>query len=80
MSLLNQTYNPQIPVVSIDREEGLEIRETIKNENEASLHLFYNPDFVTHFSSRGPVSPFYIKPDIVAPGAYINTTQNNIRV
>ena len=71
-------YNPQIPVVSIDREEGLAIREIIKNENEASLHLFYNPDFVTHFSSRGPVSPFYIKPDIVAPGAYINTTQNNI--
>ena len=71
-------YNPQIPVVSMDREEGLAIREIIKNENEASLHLFYNPDFVTHFSSRGPVSPFYIKPDIVAPGAYINTTQNNV--
>ncbi|MCJ8306110.1 MAG: S8 family serine peptidase [Nitrosopumilus sp.] len=70
-------YEPQIPVVSIDREEGLEIIESIKNGNEASMHLFYNPDFVVHFSSRGPVSPFYIKPEIVAPGAYINTTQNN---
>ena len=70
-------YKPQIPVVSIDREEGLEIKESIKNGNEASMHLFYNPDFVTHFSSRGPVSPFYIKPEIVAPGAYINSTQNN---
>ena len=70
-------YKPQIPVVSIDREEGLEIKESIKNSNEASMHLFYNPDFVAHFSSRGPVSPFYIKPEIVAPGAYINTTQNN---
>ncbi len=70
-------YSPRIPVVSIDREEGLEIKESIKNGNEASLHLFYNPDFVAHFSSRGPVSPFYIKPEIVAPGAYINTTQNN---
>ncbi len=70
-------YSPQIPVVSIDREEGLEIKESIKNGNEANMHLFYNPDFVTHFSSRGPVSPFYIKPEIVAPGAYINTTQNN---
>ena len=70
-------YEPQIPVVSIDREEGLEIKESIKNGNEASMHLFYNPDFVVHFSSRGPVSPFYIKPEIVAPGAYINTTQNN---
>jgi len=70
-------YKPRIPVVSIDREEGLEIKESIKNGNEANMHLFYNPDFVAHFSSRGPVSPFYIKPDIVAPGAYINSTQNN---
>ena len=69
-------YKPQIPVVSVDREEGIEIKESIKNGNEASMHLFYNPDFVAHFSSRGPVSPFYLKPDIVAPGAYINTTQN----
>ena len=70
-------YSPQIPVVSIDREEGLEIKESIKMDNKASMHLFYNPDFVAHFSSRGPVSPFYIKPEIVAPGAYINTTQSN---
>ncbi len=70
-------YMPRIPVVSMDREEGFEIIESIKNGNKAIMHLFYNPDFVTHFSSRGPVSPFYIKPDIVAPGAYINTTQNN---
>ena len=70
-------YTPQIPVVSMDRDEGLEIKETIQENSQANLHLFYNPDFVTHFSSRGPVSPFYLKPDIVAPGAYINTTQNN---
>ncbi len=70
-------YIPQIPVVSMDREEGLEIIELIKNENKGIMHLFYNPDFVAHFSSRGPVSPFYMKPDIVAPGAYINSTQNN---
>ena len=70
-------YKPQIPVVSMDRKEGLEIKESLQKENKASLHLFYNPDFVAYFSSRGPVSPFYIKPDIVAPGAYINTTQSN---
>ena len=68
-------YKPQIPVVSIDRKDGLEIIDTISEKNKASMHLFYNPDFVTHFSSRGPVSPFYIKPDIVAPGAYINSTK-----
>jgi len=69
-------YEPQIPVVSIDREDGFEIKESIKNGNEASMNLFNNPDSVVSFSSRGPVSPFYIKPDIVAPGAYINSTQN----
>ena len=74
---IHPNYSPQIPTVSLDREEGLEIIESIKDDNIASLYLFYNPDFVVHFSSRGPVSPFYIKPDIVAPGAYINTTQNN---
>ena len=74
---IEEGYKPQIPVVSIDREEGLKIIESITNGNVASMHLFYNPDFVAHFSSRGPVSPFYIKPEIVAPGAYINTTQTN---
>ena len=68
-------YKPRIPVVSIQRDEGLEIKEA--SSKNASLHLFYNPDFVAHFSSRGPVSPFYLKPDMVAPGAYINTTQSN---
>ena len=43
----------------------------------STLNLFFNPDYLAHFSSRGPVSPFYIKPEIVAPGAYINTTQSN---
>ena len=70
-------YTPQIPVVSIDRKEGLEIIESLKKDSKGVIHLFYNPDFIAHFSSRGPVSPFYIKPEIVAPGAYINTTQNN---
>jgi len=40
------------------------------------LDVFYHPDFVAFFSSRGPVSPFYMKPDIVAPGAFINTTNS----
>ena len=74
---MNPGYVPKIPVVSMDREEGLEIKKSIKEDTTGNMHLFYNPDFVTHFSSRGPVSPFYIKPEIVAPGAYINTTQNN---
>ena len=74
---IDENYKPRIPVVSIDEKEGLEIKKLIKNETKASMHLFYNPDFVVHFSSRGPVSPFYMKPEIVAPGAYISTTQND---
>ena len=70
-------YAPRLPVVSMDRKDGLELKEILENPTEAIIHLFYNPDFVAHFSSRGPVSSFYIKPDIVAPGAYINTTQIN---
>ena len=74
---VDEDYRPRIPVVSIDRKDGLEIKEGLGMFEEVALHLFYNPDSVVQFSSRGPVSPFYIKPDIVAPGAYINTTQNN---
>ncbi|MFQ5440734.1 MAG: S8 family serine peptidase [Nitrosopumilaceae archaeon] len=70
-------YQPRIPVVSMDRDDGLKIKEKIQEEHFANLNLFLNPDFLTHFSSRGPVSPFFIKPDIVAPGAAINTTQIN---
>lgn len=70
-------YEPRIPVVSMERVEGLELLELLANgtASDALLHLFHNPDFVVHFSSRGPVMPFFIKPDVVAPGAYINTTQ-----
>ena len=83
-------YAPQIPVVSMSQEDGQEIVRLLEqnkeigsldsNKNEATIDLFYNPDFVAHFSSRGPVSPFYIKPDIVAPGAYINTTHSDYSV
>ena len=71
-------YAPQIPVVSMSQQDGQEIMESISQDGtQATINLFYNPDFIVHFSSRGPVSPFYIKPDIVAPGAYINTTSNS---
>jgi len=67
-------YSPSIPAVSLSREEGLELRYMLENEIIGKLDIFYYPDFVAPFSSRGPVSPFYIKPDLVAPGAFINTT------
>ena len=36
--------------------------------------MFNHPDFIATFSSRGPVSSFYMKPDLVAPGVFVNTT------
>jgi minor extracellular serine protease Vpr len=68
-------YKPSIPVVSISREEGLKIKEMMdKGDLNAELRVFYDPDIVASFSSRGPVSPFYLKPDLIAPGAFINST------
>lgn len=67
-------YQPQIPVVSISKEDGLGIRAMLENKTKGAINTFYHPDFVSFFSSRGPVSPFYIKPDVVAPGVFVNTT------
>ncbi len=67
-------YHPRIPVISISKDEGLELKSMLKNNTVGRLNIFYHPDFVAPFSSRGPVSPFYVKPDLVAPGVYVNTT------
>jgi minor extracellular serine protease Vpr len=73
--LVAPSYEPTIPVVSISREEGLMIKDIIdKGHASAELRVFYDPDVVASFSSRGPVSPFYMKPDLIAPGAFINST------
>ncbi|HXG73764.1 MAG TPA: S8 family serine peptidase [Candidatus Nitrosotenuis sp.] len=67
-------YKPRIPAVSMSREDGLHLRSMLQNKTVGTLNAFYHPDFVSFFSSRGPVSPFYIKPDLVAPGVFVNTT------
>jgi minor extracellular serine protease Vpr len=73
---VDEKYQPRIPTVSISREEGLQIKSMIEGNGsvQAKMNVFYNPDFVAHFSSRGPVSPFYLKPDLVAPGVFVNST------
>lgn len=68
-------YNPRIPALSMSDDDGIFLKNSIQNGTTATLNVFYNPDFVAHFSSRGPVSPFYIKPDLVAPGVFVNTTR-----
>jgi minor extracellular serine protease Vpr len=61
-------YRPSIPTVSLSRDDGLAIKDLLINQTLGELHVFYNPDFVAHFSSRGPVSPFYNKPDLRSCG------------
>lgn len=70
----NSKYNPRIPVISMSRDDGLKLKSIITNNLLGHLDIFYHPDYVAPFSSRGPVSPFYIKPDLVAPGVFVNTT------
>ncbi|MGQ0639053.1 MAG: S8 family serine peptidase [Nitrososphaerota archaeon] len=67
-------YRPTIPALSMSRDDGLALKEVLQKKTSAKLNVFYHPDFVTPFSSRGPVSPFYIKPDLVAPGVFVNST------
>jgi len=74
---VDEGYEPTIPALSVSRYDVLIIREILHSDTKGILDVFYLPDFVAYFSSRGPVSPFYIKPDLVAPGAFINTTDIN---
>jgi len=71
---IDTDYQPRIPALSISKEDGMFLKELVQNKTKGVINVFYNPDFVAYFSSRGPVSSFYIKPDLVAPGAFINTT------
>ncbi|CDI05232.1 putative Subtilase family protein [Candidatus Nitrosotenuis uzonensis] len=70
-------YKPRIPTVSISNEDGLDLANMLQNKTVGTINIFYHPDFVSFFSSRGPVSPFYIKPNLVAPGVFVNTTSIN---
>lgn len=70
----SSNYHPTIPALSMSRDDGLTLKEALQEGAIANLNVFYHPDFVTPFSSRGPVSPFYIKPDLVAPGVFVNST------
>lgn len=74
-------YEPKTPVVSIANQDGVYLRDSLNKGDkiEATILTSYRSaqlgaDRVAFFSSKGPVSPFYIKPDIVAPGVGINTT------
>ena len=69
-----ENYVPSIPAVSITQEDGLKIKKILNTKTIGIIDVFNHPDFVAMFSSRGPVSPFYEKPDLVAPGVFVKTT------
>ena len=69
-----ENYVPSIPAVSITQEDGLKIKKMLNTKTIGTIDVFNHPDFVAMFSSRGPVSPFYEKPDLVAPGVFVKTT------
>ena len=71
---VSEDYHPTIPTVSMTREEGLKLKKILQSESIGTLNVFHHPDFIATFSSKGPVSPFYQKPDLVAPGVFVNTT------
>ena len=69
-----ENYVPSIPAVSITQDDGLKIKKMLNTKTIGTIDVFNHPDFVAMFSSRGPVSPFYGKPDLVAPGVFVKTT------
>ena len=69
-------YKPSIPTVSLSQEEGMLLKQLLEQEGElfVELRVFSDPNIVAEFSAKGPVSPFYMKPELVAPGVMINST------
>ena len=67
---------PRIPVLSMSKEDGLILKGLLsQNVENGILRIYHNPDIVPFFSSRGEISTS--KPDIVAPGEFINSTTIN---
>ncbi|RMF31975.1 MAG: hypothetical protein D6752_01050, partial [Candidatus Nitrosothermus koennekii] len=69
-------YKPTIPAVSLPREEGLLLKQLLEKEKRVivELKVYSDPNIIAEFSAKGPVSAFYMKPDLVAPGVMINST------
>lgn len=69
------SYYPQIPVVAIDRETGLQLLEQMKTEKvSASIKIQARPEQLAETSSRGAMPVFYAKPDLIASGTAVFST------
>tara|TARA_B100000029_G_scaffold235347_2_gene232481 strand:+ start:4481 stop:6475 length:1995 start_codon:yes stop_codon:yes gene_type:complete len=73
-------YRPSIPTMIITQEDGEKILDSLNKSTIPITMSFRNSDltnFVSLFSSRGPVSSFYSKPDLVSFGENVNSTWIN---
>jgi minor extracellular serine protease Vpr len=60
---------PTIPVVSVAYQEGYRLLNSDPNGTLLKMSVFIPPyPYPAPFSSRGPVGPFLLKPEIMAPG------------
>ncbi len=63
-----------IPVASISGADGEYILNFLSTKKlTGNFTVNSNPYQVVWFSSRGPVSPFYLKPNLIAPGYDVET-------
>ncbi|MBC7091716.1 MAG: S8 family serine peptidase, partial [Nitrososphaeria archaeon] len=63
-----------IPVISLSGDDGEKIvKELNYRKLTAELSIFEDDYQPAWFTSRGPISPFYIKPNLLAPGDAIVT-------
>jgi len=61
-----------IPVASISGEDGERIVEELKHRRLTGKISISEDDYQpAWFTSRGPVSPFYVKPNLLAPGDFV---------
>jgi len=63
-----------IPAVSISEEEGEYLLDLLNLSNKSVIGNLTIGEFVWVGSSRGPAGSSVVKPDLVAPGCWINTT------
>eukprot|EP00466_Bigelowiella_natans_P007950 jgi/Bigna1/82429/fgenesh1_pg.92_\ len=76
-------YNISVAMIRQDDGEllsqyiGKGLRIKFPADDMAPLNLLYSDAFMSNFSSKGPTRDGRIKPDIVAPGEYITSSESD---
>ncbi|MFU2157714.1 S8 family serine peptidase [Caldisericum sp. AR60] len=75
VSQSNPSRNDFIPFLFVSFTDGQFLKEHI--DERISINNVYGLGLIAEFSSQGPTSDFYLKPDLVAPGVNISSTYLN---